>query len=104
MSIQRMYQVRADNQDPAKASEWAVFVLEENQHARRLAVTTIKEEAYAVCAAFETLAVCKELVRLWDAGIRPQIVQGGLREEVDFAELCMVAARSAIKASEGGSK
>jgi hypothetical protein len=30
--------------------------------------------------------VLSEFVRLWDAGLRPQIVKGGWREEHDFAE------------------
>ena len=50
----------------------------------------------------DPLAVCKELVRLWDAGIRPQLVRGMLREEVEFAELCMVTARAAIARATGG--
>jgi hypothetical protein len=43
----------------------------------------------------DPMAVCKELVRLWDAGIRPQVVQGMLCEERDFVQLCSIA-RAAI--------
>jgi hypothetical protein len=43
--------------------------------------------------------VLTELVRLWDAGLRPQIVKGGLREEHDFAELVIVA-RSILNSAQ----
>jgi len=33
------------------------------------------------------LDICRELVRLSDAGIRPQVCRGMLREEQDFYEL-----------------
>ena len=58
--------------------------------------------ARLIAAAPELLAACEELGRLWDAGIRPQIVQGALREETDFATLCMVTLRAAISKAKGG--
>lgn len=42
-------------------------------------------------AAGCTPTVASELVRLWDAGIRPQITKGGLCEEQEFAALVRLA-------------
>ena len=63
---------------------------------------TDEANARLIAAAPELLAACEELGRLWDAGIRPQIVQGALREETDFATLCMVTLRAAISKAKGG--
>lgn len=46
--METRYEIRADNPDPAKAEEWAVFAITPNCHDRRVAYTTDKAEAEAV--------------------------------------------------------
>jgi len=62
-NTQRTYEIRADNSDPAKAGEWAVYAVGGNEHARRIAHTTNKAEAEAVLigllAAPDLLEACK---------------------------------------------
>ena len=42
------YEIRPDNPDPDNASEWGVFALDPNCHARRVGCTTSREEAEAM--------------------------------------------------------
>jgi hypothetical protein len=60
-NAQRTYEIRADNPDPAKAEEWAVYAVGGNQHARRVAYTTNKAEAEAMLAGL--LAMHKEILK-----------------------------------------
>jgi hypothetical protein len=48
----------------------------------------------------ELVEALKELVRLHNAGIRPQITRGGLREEEDFRDL-IDTAEALIRKAEG---
>lgn len=92
------------------AQRGAAEIVPWNDQGRTLALTqTVKgyspDESLAnarlISAAPDLLTVCKELARLWDTGIRPQIVQGTLREETQFSELCMVTVRAALSKAEG---
>lgn len=62
-NMETRYEIRADNPDPAKAEEWAVFAIAPNCHARRVAYTTDKAEADAVLlglrAAPDLYAACE---------------------------------------------
>lgn len=46
--MDRTYEIRADNPDPAKAGEWAVYAVGGNEHSRRIAYTTNHAEAVAM--------------------------------------------------------
>lgn len=54
-----------------------------------------RANARLIASAPDLAAIAEKLVYLWDAGIRPQVVKGMLREEQEFAQL-IDAARAAI--------
>lgn len=51
----------------------------------------------------QLIGFCREIIRLHDAGVRPQIIRGGLREEQDWAEEIKYA-RTLIAELEQGSQ
>lgn len=69
-------------------AEPSVFDAERNANARLIA------------AAPELLAVASEFMRLYRAGVRPQILIGSHREEIDYCAL-VNACESAIAKSKG---
>jgi len=46
--MDRTYEIRADNTDPAKAEEWAIYAVGGDYHAHRVACTTNHAEAVAM--------------------------------------------------------
>ncbi len=71
------YEIRADNPDPTKAEEWAIFATDYNCHARRIACTTNKAEADAMLRGLsgddsDLLAALEYWVKEWDDGCQCQ--------------------------------
>lgn len=103
--METRYEIRADNPDPAKAGEWAVFAIDPNCHARRVAYTTDKAEAEAVllglraapCMFAALEAMCCTLEAAWaeKSLTAPKYVQCQLGEAVK-------AARAALARAKGG--
>lgn len=56
----RTYEIRADNPDPSKAGEWAVYAVGGNEHSRRIACTTVKSEAEVILTALLAMPKTKK--------------------------------------------
>lgn len=98
-NMETRYEIRADNPDPAKAEEWAVFALAPNCHARRVAHTTDKAEAEAALLGlraapdlYDALAECvsEPGAMCWDD---PEAAYRRLRAINDLARTALARAK-----------
>jgi hypothetical protein len=105
------YEIRADNPDPTKAEEWAIFATDYNCHARRIACTTNKAEADAMLRGLsgddpDLLAACEEALCLEDSSLSTWdcTYEGNRMYAVNpfVLERVVNAARAAIAKAKGG--
>lgn len=85
--------------------EYVAYAVE-NEADRELIARAVNAHAEMVAVNAELVGIARELVRLFDAGIRPQIVVGAHREEQDFYAVVSnaraVLARAEAMTKEGG--
>lgn len=98
------YRIQADNADPDKAEEWAVYATDPNCHDRRVAVTTRKSEADAVLlglnAAPNLLAACEGFINRWET-LSSESANLMERRDLDNLARAATAIRLAIARAKG---